>query len=93
MIGVAIAYITMGSLYFLSKKLNFNRDYLSQRMYLSLFVTGCFLFVISILNFIFPSYIWKVISGISTCVMCLNALRIVRNWKQAKEVLHKLNKE
>ena len=92
MIGVAIAYITMGSLYFLSKKLNLNRSYLSQSIYLSLFIAGCFLFVISIIDFIFPSYIWKVISGISICIMCLNTLRIVRNWMRADEVMNKLDK-
>lgn len=92
MIGVAIMYIILSLPYFLRKYLEIEFSFFAKKIYLSLFFSGVFNLFISIVNFIFPHFIWKILFGLSILFLCYICLSSFNKWRDTIEVTQKLEK-
>ena len=92
MIGVGISYMIMGSLFFLSKKLKLNFNFISLRIYLLLFASGCFITLLSIFKFLIPNYIYMILCTVAVFCSPFYSLNMIKKLINSVNILNKLTK-
>lgn len=92
-LGVGISYLMMGSIYFLRNKLDLNTDIFNKKIYLSLFVTGFVIILISITNFIFDNLTFAYsLFALTMFGFLFYVYKSYENYIIANEVMEELNK-
>lgn len=89
--AAGVFYITIGSLYFLTKKLNLQSNFISQRIYLALFFSGISIELISILKFLLSDIVYMISCAAIVMIMGLYVLRLVNRWMVALATIDKLS--
>lgn len=92
MIGVGITYMIIGSPYFLKNKLNLKLHYISERIYLMMFICGLLLTFLTCLNFLIPYYLYVLFCGVVVLFVGFYSLKIIKNFIEAVNLIDKLTK-